>query len=628
MGGSGLSRLMDALRAMPLPESVKGWDQVISVGFEDRPDLWYRWVIDGDRWSVLEGRAAEPTLRVVTTEAALVRCWMTGDPVGVRLLGPNAPGIIYKFTTLIVQDMAGYLRASAGSTLEELYATQLRSKYASPSDSVKRVLQTMGAAAVGAAVLGLLACWITSASSLMVGAVVATAVMVLALIVTTRNERTNYRKYHQEKIEVQSATLALVAAPAASVPVVAPAPVAAVAAPAWTPTHLVPAGGTAAWDVPDPSRPPVSELPANLELTREVNSGAWAQVKAAPGRESHMKVTQAGTIKSGGRVIAIDAVGGHLAIACKSIGEYRLFRFDDLSTYEGLGGDPASCNHMAFDRSGNFLAAAEGDPDYYIQGWVYDVTGRQHHGIRHGGPRRVEQGGRFGSTRVAFSPNARSLVLSSKWGESVCVDLHALMGDGSVHVLPLDQPSLGDASYAWSPDGRTIARVRGSCKRSVSLWLLKNGEDVQAADISQRSAEYRLGNGDDVGIGFPGLEFSPDSRWLAASAVIGKKGIVQIFDVQSNTLLCQSRTPRPEVGVLRFTPSGEFLVSGDKDGNLTCWKLQVEGTPELVAVESEKAPGAILAFGLALAKDGLFMAYKCGKDEVGFSHVSLPDGVS
>ena len=50
LGGSGLGRLMEALRSMPLPESLKGWDQVISVEFEDRPDIWYRWssmAIDG-----------------------------------------------------------------------------------------------------------------------------------------------------------------------------------------------------------------------------------------------------------------------------------------------------------------------------------------------------------------------------------------------------------------------------------------------------------------------------------------------------------------------------------------------------------------------------------------------------
>ena len=289
LGDSGIGRLMEALKAMPLPEGLRGWDQVISVELEDRPGLWYRWVIDGDRWLVLEGETTRATLRVVTTEAGLVSCWTTGSTAGFRLLGPNAvvttqsPGTIHKFTTLMVRDMARYLRASAGPTLEEMYSAQMSGKYASPSDSVTRVLQTMVAVAIGAAILGFLACLITGASSLITGVVVAAVVMVLALFVTIRNERTNYRKYHRERIAVGSAAPAPVAPPAAAVPVVALAPAPAVAAPAWMPTHLVPAGGMAAWDSPDPSRPPVSQLSARLELTVEANSGAWAQVRAANG---------------------------------------------------------------------------------------------------------------------------------------------------------------------------------------------------------------------------------------------------------------------------------------------------------------------------------------------------------
>lgn len=49
------------------------------------------------------------------------------------------------------------------------------------------------------------------------------------------------------------------------------------------PTHRVPSGGLAAWDVPDGSRPPVSQLPGDLELVVEASAGAWSQVRAANG---------------------------------------------------------------------------------------------------------------------------------------------------------------------------------------------------------------------------------------------------------------------------------------------------------------------------------------------------------
>jgi RsiW-degrading membrane proteinase PrsW (M82 family) len=68
-------------------------------------------------------------------------------------------------------------------------------------------------------------------------------------------------------------------------PAVVPAapPAALPAAPAWAPTHLVPPGGMAAWDAPDPSRPPIYNLPEHLELVVESRTGAWALVRAVNG---------------------------------------------------------------------------------------------------------------------------------------------------------------------------------------------------------------------------------------------------------------------------------------------------------------------------------------------------------
>lgn len=53
--------------------------------------------------------------------------------------------------------------------------------------------------------------------------------------------------------------------------------------PFWTPTHLVPPGGMAAWDAPDPSRPPMLNLPERLELVVDSRAGAWALVRAVNG---------------------------------------------------------------------------------------------------------------------------------------------------------------------------------------------------------------------------------------------------------------------------------------------------------------------------------------------------------
>jgi protease PrsW len=52
---------------------------------------------------------------------------------------------------------------------------------------------------------------------------------------------------------------------------------------AWAPTHLVPAGGIAAWDTPDPIRQPVAILPEHTELVVLAWAGEWARVGVAGG---------------------------------------------------------------------------------------------------------------------------------------------------------------------------------------------------------------------------------------------------------------------------------------------------------------------------------------------------------
>ena len=51
----------------------------------------------------------------------------------------------------------------------------------------------------------------------------------------------------------------------------------------WSPTHFVPAAGMAAWDHPDPARPPRVVLNAGLGLVIDGIAGDWALVRAVNG---------------------------------------------------------------------------------------------------------------------------------------------------------------------------------------------------------------------------------------------------------------------------------------------------------------------------------------------------------
>jgi RsiW-degrading membrane proteinase PrsW (M82 family) len=83
---------------------------------------------------------------------------------------------------------------------------------------------------------------------------------------------------------VAAAPVAAVPVAVQPAPIVQPAPPAlAPVAPAWAPTHVVPAGGLPAWAAPNPAVPPVVTLAAGLDVILAERAGDWARVVAVNG---------------------------------------------------------------------------------------------------------------------------------------------------------------------------------------------------------------------------------------------------------------------------------------------------------------------------------------------------------
>ena len=126
----GIPRIMEALKDMPLPEQVRGWNQVISVEIKDRPELRYAWVIDGDRWHVTEGQTMRSTVRLVATEDGLMSRLATGSGVeGYSLEFPfgSSGTLTGPLKCLhLIDGMAGYLRASHQQALQEWQSRKYR----------------------------------------------------------------------------------------------------------------------------------------------------------------------------------------------------------------------------------------------------------------------------------------------------------------------------------------------------------------------------------------------------------------------------------------------------------------------------------------------------------------------
>lgn len=155
--GSGLRWMMESLKSMPLPEKLRGWNQVISIGFKDRPALWYRWVINGDQWQVGEGQTSRPTLRLMAdTEDGLAKRFAIGytGAVGYSLLLPSSlsagPGSNIKCNALVM-DITRYLQSSQAPTLAEWQAARMNKKYGiGDSTPVPKLIEALGATDVDA----------------------------------------------------------------------------------------------------------------------------------------------------------------------------------------------------------------------------------------------------------------------------------------------------------------------------------------------------------------------------------------------------------------------------------------------------------------------------------------------
>ena len=316
------------------------------------------------------------------------------------------------------------------------------------------------------------------------------------------------------------------------------------------------------------------------------------------------------TIQLASDNVAIDTVKRKLAICCFRVGysEYRFYNLDNLTTFTKLTfGNPAANRALTFNRSGKFLAAAEWSDRNSGLGWVYDITQKTHREFRMG----QYQGG---SWSASFSPQARFLVVSSPFIQTQIIDVNKLMSKENdwqfIEGLEGEKMS-ARRFFSWSPDGKMLASVTDQKNRIVDIWIFPNREDSQVNGISVQTAVYKDWGTDPTGVNERlGLDFSEDSRWLAAGGGTKNKGIVQIFDVQNNTLLCESDPLDSRVDLVKFSPSGEYLISGSQNGALTLWGVQNNDLAKLNKLDETKLPGTILAIGIEKSGQSLFLACK------------------
>ncbi len=180
-------------------------------------------------------------------------------------------------------------------------------------------------------------------------------------------------------------------------------------------------------------------------------------------------------------------------------------------------------------------------------------------------------------TSVAFSPDGRLLATAGfdgkakLWNAATGEELKTFAG----HAAPL-------ISVAFAPDGQRLASL--DLAEQVKLWSADTAREIRTMALDPASSDA----------GISGLSFSPNGKWLAASA----RGC-RVWEVETGKPLL-NLLPGYTIGKPRFSPDGKWLVL---PGNPTVVFESASGK------EVTKLYGHFdWAFGAAFTADGKYLA--------------------
>ncbi len=128
--------------------------------------------------------------------------------------------------------------------------------------------------------------------------------------------------------------------------------------------------------------------------------------------------------------------------------------------------------------------------------------------------------------------------------------LHTLMG----HTKPVK-------SVKFSSDGSRIASAADAAQ-DVIIWHAQSGKRL----LTLRTDKEFHGAND--------FAWSPDCRLVASSAA---DKTVRLWSADTGTQVTEPLLHENCVNSVRFSPLGDMLISGSRDGTIMMWKLSKEG---------------------------------------------------
>lgn len=267
-------------------------------------------------------------------------------------------------------------------------------------------------------------------------------------------------------------------------------------------------------------------------------------------------------------------------------------RLHDTSTGKELSqikGRQAGASALAFAPDGKVLAA-RGNDDFIR---LYDVARgtelrainvRPEPAARAGGTVIIFGGGgrRSNGTGpgVAFSPDGRLLVAPVSNNEGGAGNALAFFDAATGKELRKIESPRGIASYAFSPDGRTLAAE--NVDRTVTLWEVASGKERarmgQPVEVKPQTDNGLravvdldgLANNFSDPAGPVGVTFSPDGRALM---VRGPGRSVRIWDVVALKEIDQLKGHSGRIETVAIAPTGKALASGAADTTILVWDV-------------------------------------------------------